>query len=68
MQAFRAVERERDSKIQQLFRDYNLGSVSSSLSHDAAIQMTNRAELRLKELMKDVVDKKVASWSEGVLV
>ncbi|KAI5081778.1 hypothetical protein GOP47_0001521 [Adiantum capillus-veneris] len=62
--AFRETERDRDAKIQLLFRDYNLGSVGASLSHEAALQMTNRAEVRLKELMKDVDDKKHAGEAE----
>lgn len=62
--AFREVEKDRDGKIQVLFHDYNLGTVGSSLNHEAARQMTNRAELRLKELMKDVDDKKRAGEAE----
>ncbi|KAH7415130.1 hypothetical protein KP509_14G029200 [Ceratopteris richardii] len=62
--AFSATEKERNAMIQQLFRDYNLGSVGLSLSHDAATQMTSRAEVRLKELMKDVDDKKHVGEAE----
>jgi hypothetical protein len=61
MQTYRALEKERDDKLQMLFHDYNLGTLGSSLSHETARQMTQRAELRLKELLKDIEDKKVAS-------
>ena len=60
MQTYRELEKERDEKIQTLFHDYNLGTIGSSISHEVARQMTQRAELRLKELLKDIEDKKVA--------
>ncbi|CAI9117568.1 OLC1v1018973C1 [Oldenlandia corymbosa var. corymbosa] len=53
---------ERDLKIQRLFESHNLGVVPNGpFSDEVAMNLTNRIVSRLKELEKDLADKKKAN-------
>ena len=51
---------ERDSAIQRLYAQLNLGSIPNSpFSDEVALHLTNQIEVRLMELDKDLDEKKV---------
>lgn len=55
-----SLKRERDSTIQKLFTKHNLGLLPNMpLSNEVAVNLTNRAKMRLQDLEKDLHDKKV---------
>ncbi|KAL4192604.1 hypothetical protein AMTRI_Chr06g195080 [Amborella trichopoda] len=57
--AHASLRHERDTCIQKFFMKHNLGSVESiPLSNEVAFNLTNRAKTRLKDLQKDLIDKK----------
>ncbi|KAH7573000.1 hypothetical protein JRO89_XS03G0048900 [Xanthoceras sorbifolium] len=63
--AHMALKDERDSTIQKLFARHNLGSLPNApFSNEAALSFTNRIESRLKDLEKDLDDKKKSNELE----
>lgn len=62
--AYTVMSRERDGKLQTLFADYNLGTIMVPINYEGALQMMHRAEHRLRELVKDVDEKKRVGEAE----
>lgn len=64
-EAHSSLKNDRDVILQQLFEQYNLGSLSGRpFSNQVASNLTNRIQTRLKDVKKDLKEKKELSEFE----
>lgn len=64
-----SLKNERDSTIRGLFRKHNLGSLPSGpFSDEVASDLTDRIQSKLKDLNKDLQEKKVLFSVSGSII
>lgn len=64
-----SLKTERDTTIQKLFARHNLGSILDiPFSNEVSLSLINRIKSRLKDLEKDMEDKKVNFLARCILI